>query len=209
MQVARTFTAGFLLAALIVRCGKSDDRCTDWPTNTVFEPQEYLPIHPGSWWTYSAEDGSQVVKAVSADYVRHSFVMGACTTRAAKVPFWDGHPMYGYRYPASERIGEPSVQLVSLVKDEPRGTYWILDHWAGTMSFRRIIARDTTILANGIAYDNVISVAQGTGGSPFPGQSALHEYRHYAKGIGLVRVDRVSLTDTVPALALQSYYIHP
>lgn len=198
-------TLGLLTGSL--SCRKADERCPDWSFGKVFEPQEYLPIYPGSTWTYRDEDGAQVIKRVSSTYVPHSFIKGNCRTHTAWVPLWDGLYMYGYQYPAGESIGEPSVNLVPLLKEEPRGTYWILDHWAGTMDFRRIIARDTTIISNGIAYSPVISVARGTGASPFPDQSALHEYRHYARGIGLVRVDRVSLTDTVPSLELVSYSI--
>lgn len=207
MRPNRILLAAPLLLAFAYGCRKPDNRCTEWATNTVFEPEEYLPIHPGSFWTYRKADGSLVVKAVSDEYMRHTFIMGQCTTRVAKVPVWDGRHMYGYRYPSSERVGEPSTVLVSLLKDEAAGTYWVLDHWAGTMSFRKIIARDTMIVANGTAYNHVITVAQGTGSSASPNQSALSEYRHYARGIGLVRVDRVSLTDTLPELELVDYSI--
>ncbi len=186
-------------------CEKVDEHCLDWGSGQVFQPMEYLPVYPGSSWTYVDTSGTLVVKSVSTAYLPHSFEKGSCRTHIAFVPYWDGMYIYGYKYPAGTSYGEKLNGLASLLNDAPVGTWWELDHWAGTMVFRRILARDTTILANGFPYANVIMVGHASGVDP--SQCSYDEFRYYAKDIGLIRVDNVHFMDTVSVLELTQYHI--
>ena len=192
-----------ILAAMA--CEKADENCPGWRSGQIFQPMEYLPVYPGSSWTYVDTSGTLVVKSVSTAYRPHSFENGTCRTHLAFVPYWDDMYMYGYRYPAGTSSGEKTNRLVYLLKDAPAGTWWELDHWAGTVLFSRILSRDTTILANGLPYSNVIMVGDASGVGP--SQCSYHEFRYYAKDIGLVRVDEVNFMDTVSVLELTQYHI--
>lgn len=189
-----------MLISVLLGCRKEDDieYCSTWEENTVFRPLPYLPIFPGSAWTYVNNNGDSITKRVSSDLVAHSWSQGDCITHTALVPYWDGHPMYGYSYPLhSDHATLPTV-LFPLLMDAPIGT----QEWfeAPTHLLRRMVSdRDTTITIQGTTYDEVIVIAEG--GSYFV------KWRYYAKDVGLIKEENRIGTDTVTTLELVSFTI--
>jgi hypothetical protein len=191
-----------ILACVLMGCRKEEGKvyCSEWEENTVFRPLPYLPVFPGSEWTYVDVNGDSVTKRVSSALIPHSWDNGDCSTHTAFVPFWDGKPMYGYSYPIPSSPVRPPTVLFPLLMDAPIGT----QEWyeAPTHLLTRMVSnRDTTITIQGTTYDEVLVIAEG--GPIFV------KWSYYAKDIGLIKEEQRIGSDTLTTLDLVSFTIAP
>src|SRR4030095_5992968 len=83
-------------------CKKEED---DHSYPTIY-PLPYLPVYPGSDWTYLDDDGDTIIYKTESNYILHSYssakLYGA-ETEPVYVPVWRGMPIYGYSTPAESQ----------------------------------------------------------------------------------------------------------
>jgi hypothetical protein len=193
--------------------------CNDKPEieiQTIY-PLPYLPVYPGSYWTYLNEFGDTIHSFVEDEYKTdryQSYELNGNYTDNAFVPFWNGLPIYGYSTPeytvtaAYHETGKEGKRQLPILK-ETKGYGWRTYSSQYGSSARWVVAVDTTIVVNSITYNNVIVVNDS--GYSYQGLNTVHSFgraSYFAKDVGLIREDRDGGSGIIIHLSLIDYFIN-
>lgn len=194
---------------IFVSCQKEKQK--DYET---IVPLSYLPVYPGSSWTYLNENGDTVKQFTLPEYQLHSYKsykLFGNNTDKVYVPFWNGVPVYGYSSPLVTTSPAWTDYYVGLKQvgylSETPGQSWVLFSSQYEKFFRTVVNIDTTVTVNTITYNHVITVYDS---AKFIGRInfRLSEINYFAKDVGLIQQDIYNDTAIVHHLGIISYFIN-
>jgi len=190
---------------LFSSCNKVEDD-QNYPTNY---PLPYLPVYPGSDWTYMDEDGDTIIYKTESNYILHSYYsakLHGAETEPVYVPVWRGMPIYGYSTPTESQYNS-GIYYQSIIVSEIQGTitYYHYDNH-GYYGWSTVAFTDTSTSVNNLYFENVIVIADSSG-SGYHQNEKLRGYKYYAKDVGLIKIESV---DSVvhQKLGIISYHIN-
>jgi len=200
----------FILLLLIICAG-----CQKEIDPPVIEPGAYYPVYPDSWWKYLYNDSIILFDTTSDDYIVHSYKIDGEPDRysdPARVPFINGHPIYGYYF--VEDIYYPSTshdgiqQLWPILSETVGYTFWI-SWFDGRYDQQNQLVTVKSKTFNG--KDSVLLLVSGwtTAHVDYYIYPRLR-YRTFVKGVGCVSdivVDTVT-SDTLSRKILLDYYVN-
>lgn len=192
----------FFILVFFLSCKKEKQEAIQ----TIY-PLPYLPVYPGSKWTYLNEVGDTIIQSTAPEYQLHQYIsesIGDYMTDYVYVPFWNGKPVYGYSTPIDNMtttFGDNGLTQIGYLS-EKKGEQWTTYLSKITTSFRVVENIDTSITVNSINYNNVIKVCDYGHYAP-NGPQYLAYVSYYAKNIGLIKEDYGN-----KHIDLISYYIN-
>lgn len=202
-----------LIVVVLASCEKAEPI-----EHETLTPLPYLPVYPGSSWTYVL-DGKTIVETTASDYELHSYNSREHQGRKTEpkfVPMWKGQPIYGYSSPKIfydlENMEESSNGLAQTpFLSEHTTEEFILSNAADYYSVRKTVAWDQIMMVDTITYNEVVVVNDYYQyKNPPDSEPVLFKIHYYAKGIGLIGFDEVinAGQDTVPNMRLVRYNIN-
>lgn len=148
-------------------------------------PGKYLPIYPGSYWTYINQLGDTVTSRVDSLYIRDSTdCNGGYCSRRGLVPVWGGSRMWKYGSSKTDLYGKRL--LYDQLREASVGTEWLattVTHYDTSLPYRKVTAVDTSLTVRGVQFDSVIVIHEYYTG--FLSGYWKADY-YYAKKIGLI-----------------------
>lgn len=167
-------------------CRKETPYVADPSPDTLF-PKPYLPIYPGSWWTYVYPYDNATFTDNAEGYVLDELHYGQYHSQKYYVPKWRGCSFFGYTFlnasasqiATSELMEEQWVQWVYVPNSggDPRYNSYTI--------YREVDSIGITHAVNSVIYTDVIKVHERydpSGTNPI----AYHYYYYYAKDVGLI-----------------------
>jgi hypothetical protein len=203
----------FILVLLFCCAGCEKDN--DPP---IIEPGPYYPVYPNSWWKYLYNDSIVLFDTTSDDYIVNYFKIDEEPWRysdPARVPFVNGHPVYGYNY--VELIDFPDTQydgiyeLWPILSETVGSSFWI-SWFDGRYDQQNQLVTVKSKTFNGT--DSVLLLVSGWTTVQVYDYYIYPEvrYRTFVKGVGCISdivVDTVT-SDTLSKKMLIDYYVnHP
>jgi hypothetical protein len=178
-----------VLFLVLFSCRKKDKEIETVIKTDTIKPLSYLPVYPGSYWTYSNGD----TYTTSTSYLKDAYQYqgSSQTSDPVYVPFYNGVPVWGYRmHTAMVKNGlgsyDPFVTVIS--ETLPVGALWTVAQEYHTATRAHIIAKDTIITISGKDYYPTIvlyyDVTSDRGGAPVTLPTMR---RYYTRDIGLVK----------------------
>lgn len=159
------------------------------PADTIF-PRSYLPIYPGSWWTYKRVSDSSTFTDQATGYVLDRISYNQFSSAEYYVPQWRGHSYFGYGF---YNQGGADYFTKELEEDTGRGS-WLYEPHPGDPRYsywnvmRKVDSAGLTMTIDSVVYTDVIKVIQYD--VPSGTTSAYSSYIfYYAKDVGLIRKD--------------------
>jgi hypothetical protein len=201
----------FILFIVFFSCKK--DQQVDYET---IYPLPYLPVYPGSHWTYLDENGDTLVQSTSSEYQLHSyksFNLDGNNTDPVYVPYWNGYPVYGYSTPEYTTSGaftdfHYGMKQVGYLSEQLGQSWSTYANQYGS-SGRKVVNIDTTLLVNSILFNHVIKVNDYGSSYHEPPGNHLRATNYYAKDIGLIQQDEIyNDTLVIHHLKIISYFIN-
>ena len=196
----------FFILLFIVSCKKEKQEAIQ----TIY-PLPYLPVYPGSKWTYLNQNGDTLIQSTAPEYQLHQYQISyGYKTDNVYVPFWNGKPIYGYSTPDNDSpYGSPGETQIGYLSEKKGEQFYVYGSNMGS-SWRVVENIDTNITVNSINYNNVIEVRKyyfpqwGAGAH----NTHLSGISYYAKNIGLIKEDYY-LYDTLSGhIDMISYFIN-
>jgi len=182
----------------------------------IIEPGSYYPVYPNSWWKYLVNNSYIQMDTTSDDYIVHSFKVDGDPDRysdAARVPFLNGEPIYGYYYVESVYMPTTShygIQELWPILSETVGFTFNRGWNDERMGNPEEIVCVKSKTFNG--QDSILMLESYWYGWNIPNAITNKRYRQFIKGIGLaseIVVDTAS-SDTLFRKILIDYYVnHP
>ena len=205
---------GILLACILPGCSK--DKLISKPPQ---EPGAYLPVYPGSHWTYQRTSYSLTDTLIDTireesppEYILHYLLNSQGTDSTANyVPYWKGVPLYKYSFPAASHdhpsSGTAGHKLVDhLSETVPYTSNHFHNQYAS--SFIYVAAKGISLTVGPVTYPDVIKVDHYYEYMTYGECITLS--RFYARNVGLVKEIRFPLysTDTAAVINLIDYHIN-
>lgn len=163
------------------------------PPDTLF-PRPYLPIYPGSWWTYRNASDSTTFTEYAGGYVLDRMSYNEYNSQEYYVPLWRGRTYFGYGFYNEGGAGcftkelDPFSGTGSWLYEpnpgDPRFSYWNV--------WRKTDSTGLTLTIDSVIYTDVIKVVEYEISSGSTAQWDVFDY-YYAKDVGLIRVDKVTI----------------
>ncbi len=218
MTKALSFLIISTLITFTISCKKEDpsDNVDNEETeviDTLF-PGEYFPVYPGSYWNYN--DGSTfTVKATyeisyvyDYDWPDPLYADAGGNYTKYYLPIIN---MYGvdravYNYSFLHYSGSEFYEPEKFF-DTNSNAWTNYEHGYGDSY--SVINRDTSLVINGSIMDSLICVRSFMDSAPLDIQAYFGHYRFYKKGVGMVRKDWRSLSDsTEHSFELVDYFVN-
>ncbi len=196
-----------ILLILLISCKKEKQESY----KTIY-PLPYLPVFPGSSWTYINMDGDTVSQTTSSEYQLNSYssyALYGSKTDPVYVPFWNGEPVYGYSSPKETTTGafegyERGLSQIGYLS-ETLGQGWGIGYSQYGGSSRIVSNIDTSITINSITFNHVITVNDWS--YIMFVNPRLTKINYYAKDVGLIKQDILKDTVMIQNLGIISYSI--
>lgn len=201
-------------AVVLLACNK--EQVIEYET---LYPLPYLPVYPGSSWTYiHPPDKSTVIHTTKPEYALHSYEsknFRGKRTEPVFVPVWEGQAVYGYSSPIIyydlENLDESAwgdVQVAHL--SEKVGEKIDLSNAEEYTAYRMVTQKELFYALDTAYYSNVLVVNDYLLGKESGAAPILFKIWYYAKDIGLIGMDDVIAagSDTIPNLRLVDFHIN-
>jgi len=196
------------IALFFVSCTK-DEPGPELPKSI---PNSYFPAYPGSWWEYSLYGSEDYKLEMDTGYypIEYNSILAPKFKGIgfyyddARIKSFQGGQAPGTATWRSSRVfdGALSISPNAVVPF----SQWHIDYWfcSSPCCWRDTYNPDTSIVTNGISYNDVWVVKETSG------DSINVYYDYFAKDIGLVKRDSVDTANTVnliEILSLENYFI--
>lgn len=166
-------------------CRKELDFEQSEPFDTIF-PKSYLPVYPGSWWTYYDSTSNSSFTDVAGAYELKSFNYDNHHSRQYYVPSWRNRFYFGYGF-------QQNATFFTKELEETVASGWLYlpntstdcIHTPCTSISRKVEAVGLTVIIDTITYSNVIRVREDVHQSGY-WYGGIYYY-YYAKDVGLIK----------------------
>ena len=178
-----------IILLLISSCERSDESIMK------IAPLEYFPAYPGSYWVYSNKDTIRVNENYekctyrSSDFTASEQHETVLLPRLSKNNIFNSAFVKEYSITNSSGLSHDSYfrEILNIIEG---GSFYITSSYSGHQNIGITIKTDTTIVLNGVTFENVIVTIQydsyfaGMGKTPL---ECAHVREYYAKNIGLIK----------------------
>ena len=186
------------------------------PADNYVKPTAYFPAHPGSWWKYNVNDGTELIYEI--DSVAHNI-------KNEYLPYFKNMDCYiqgnDFYHSAYYGLGQSGYQNAPIIQTEFDTTEYqsyntasfaylsyveYIDGFQSAIYIRQLFAIDTSVSTlAGQTFDNVLVMKES-----FVNDQSKHYLEYFVKGVGLVKRDYVNTADTVALeiLTLDDYFIN-
>ncbi len=175
------------------------------PADTLF-PRSYLPIYPGSWWTYRWLADSTTFTDNASGYELASINYDHYNSEKYYVPVWRNRNYFGYGF-----SNENGSQVFTKEVEETLGASWLHESHPGDPRFsnwrvyRRVDSVGLSISVDSVQYNDVIKIIEWESSSGTTANWDAFQY-YYAKDVGLIRMDCLTCSGNI-GYYLIDYYI--
>ena len=160
-------------------------------------PLEYFPAYPGSYWIYSNEDTLRVNAYYEKCIYKSSDFDAAPQYETLLLPQLSENDIFGSCFVKGYSITNHSGlshdgYFREILNINEGGSFYITSSYSGHQNVGKTIKKDTTIVLNGVTFENVIITLQydsyfiNMGETPI---ECAHIKEYYAKDVGLIRRD--------------------
>ncbi|MBP1644647.1 MAG: hypothetical protein H6Q16_222 [Bacteroidetes bacterium] len=164
------------------------------PDYDTILPKEYFPAFPGSYWVYNNTDTLRVMEDYQLyiyrrylDYYGVEYVDDTIV-----LPKFYPNSIYGdvliLRYEISNFRGshnEPAWK--GILSETLGGVFYQSASEFGNQNIGMTVAVDTTIIVNGVTYNDVIVTVLYNRAFMLPPELCFYYRDYYAKGVGLIK----------------------